>query len=38
MLNQLALKGVGPAQQLIIDFKPRLNFLTGDMDGKGGAS
>ncbi len=30
MLNQLALNGVGPAQQLIIDFKPRLNFLTGD--------
>jgi hypothetical protein len=30
MLNQLSLEGVGPAQQLIIDFKPRLNFLTGD--------
>ena len=30
MLNQLALDGVGPAQKLIIDFKPRLNFLTGD--------
>lgn len=30
MLNQLALNGVGPAQHLIIDFKPRLNFLTGD--------
>lgn len=30
MLNGLELKGVGPAQQLVIDFKPRLNFLTGD--------
>lgn len=30
MLNQLTLDGVGPAQRLSIDFKPRLNFLTGD--------
>lgn len=30
MLNQLTLTGVGPAQKLVIDFKPRLNFLTGD--------
>ena len=30
MLNQLELEGVGPAQHLTIDFKPRLNFLTGD--------
>ena len=30
MLNQLTLNGVGPAQKLVIDFKPRLNFLTGD--------
>lgn len=30
MLNNLSLEGVGPAQQLIVDFKPRLNFLTGD--------
>lgn len=30
MLNQLTLNGVGPAQRLVIDFKPRLNFLTGD--------
>lgn len=30
MLNQLSLEGVGPARQLIIDFQPRLNFLTGD--------
>lgn len=30
MLNSLALEGVGPAQQLAIDFKSRLNFLTGD--------
>jgi hypothetical protein len=30
MLNQLTLNGVGPAQQLVIDFKSRLNFLTGD--------
>lgn len=30
MLNQLALQGVGPARRLTIDFKPRLNFLTGD--------
>lgn len=30
MLNQLLLDGVGPARRLTIDFKPRLNFLTGD--------
>ncbi|MBP8141487.1 MAG: AAA family ATPase [Acidovorax sp.] len=30
MLNKLSLEGVGPARQLIIDFQPRLNFLTGD--------
>lgn len=30
MLNQLNMKGVGPAESLTIDFKPRLNFLTGD--------
>lgn len=30
MLNKLALSGVGPAQKLTIDFKSRLNFLTGD--------
>lgn len=30
MLNNLSLEGVGPAQQLNIDFKARLNFLTGD--------
>lgn len=30
MLNQLNMKGVGPAKNLTIDFKPRLNFLTGD--------
>lgn len=30
MLNQLTLTGVGPAQRLLINFKPRLNFLTGD--------
>lgn len=30
MLNQLKMKGVGPAENLAIDFKPRLNFLTGD--------
>ncbi|MEX8499291.1 MAG: AAA family ATPase [Leptothrix ochracea] len=30
MLNQLTLTGVGPAQRLLIHFKPRLNFLTGD--------
>lgn len=30
MLNQLTLQGVGPAQNLTINFKPRLNFLTGD--------
>lgn len=30
MLNQLDMKGVGPAERLTIDFKRRLNFLTGD--------
>ncbi|MFU8763918.1 MAG: AAA family ATPase [Haliea sp.] len=30
MLNTLSLKGVGPADRLELDFKPRLNFLTGD--------
>jgi recombinational DNA repair ATPase RecF len=30
MLNKLVLNGVGPAQRLTIDFKRRLNFLTGD--------
>ena len=30
MLKQLALTGVGPARELKIDFKPRLNFITGD--------
>lgn len=30
MLNKLSLEGVGPARKLIIDFQPRLNFLTGD--------
>lgn len=30
MLNKLVLNGVGPAQKLTIDFKRRLNFLTGD--------
>ncbi len=30
MLNNLSLKGVGSAQRLDIDFKLRLNFLTGD--------
>lgn len=30
MLNKLMLSGVGPAQKLDIEFKQRLNFLTGD--------
>ncbi|MNQ39958.1 hypothetical protein D3C85_535970 [compost metagenome] len=30
MLNSLKLEGVGPAEKLAIEFKPRLNFLTGD--------
>ncbi len=30
MLKQLDLTGVGPAQRLGIEFKRRLNFLTGD--------
>lgn len=30
MLNSLMLEGVGPAERLDIEFKPRLNFLTGD--------
>ncbi|QXI26358.1 AAA family ATPase [Pseudomonas vanderleydeniana] len=30
MLKKLTFEGVGPAQTLAIDFKPRLNFLTGD--------
>ncbi|WP_017903839.1 AAA family ATPase [Pseudomonas asplenii] len=30
MLKNLTFEGVGPAQTLAIDFKPRLNFLTGD--------
>jgi hypothetical protein len=30
MLKNLTFEGVGPAERLAIDFKPRLNFLTGD--------
>lgn len=30
MLNTLQLEGVGPAAKLAVEFKPRLNFLTGD--------
>lgn len=30
MLNSLKLEGIGPAERLAVDFKPRLNFLTGD--------
>lgn len=30
MLNSLQLEGVGPAEKLAVEFKPRLNFLTGD--------
>lgn len=30
MLKKLKLKGVGPADELEIDFSPRMNFLTGD--------
>lgn len=30
MLNSLHLEGVGPAEKLAVEFKPRLNFLTGD--------
>ncbi|MDQ0122056.1 hypothetical protein J2W17_001001 [Pseudomonas lini] len=30
MLKSLTLEGVGPAERLVIDFKSRLNFLTGD--------
>ena len=30
MLNYLKLENVGPSPKLEIDFKPRMNFLTGD--------
>lgn len=30
MLNQLSLEGAGHAQQLSIELRPRLNFLTDD--------
>ena len=30
MLNYLKLENVGPAPKMEIDFKPRMNFLTGD--------
>ncbi len=30
MLNYLKLKNIGPSSKLEIDFKPRMNFLTGD--------
>ncbi|MAD26423.1 MAG: hypothetical protein CMK75_00110 [Pseudomonadales bacterium] len=30
MLKSLQLEGVGPAEMLAVEFKPRLNFLTGD--------
>lgn len=30
MLKSLTFEGVGPAERLAIDFKSRLNFLTGD--------
>ncbi|WP_416769563.1 AAA family ATPase [Pseudomonas sp. RHF3.3-3] len=30
MLKNLTFEGVGPAHTLALDFKPRLNFLTGD--------
>lgn len=30
MLNSLKLDGIGPAERFAVEFKPRLNFLTGD--------
>ena len=30
MLNYLKLENVGPPPKMEIDFKPRMNFLTGD--------
>ena len=30
MLNYLKLENIGPAPKMEIDFKPRMNFLTGD--------